>query len=109
VVLGTTSVINSIAAARKTASAVDKHLGGSGNIEEKLAPPIEWNAWLGKAGSFAEEARHEPCRQSADQRIKGFCVVEESLDERSALAEANRCLNCNLRLQISPVKFWGDY
>ena len=109
VVLGTTSVINSIAAARKTASAVDKYLGGSGNINETLAPPAEWKAWLGKDGSFASQARHEQCRHSATERIKGFTVVDEGLDEQSALAEANRCLNCNLRLQISPVKFWGDY
>ncbi len=108
-VYGTTSVIQAIASARKTATAVDKYLGGKGNINETLAPAIEWNAFIGKAGSFATEERHEQCRLNAEERVKSFTVVDTGLSEQDALAEASRCLNCNLRLQISPVKFWGDY
>jgi NADPH-dependent glutamate synthase beta subunit-like oxidoreductase len=108
-VSGTASVIQAIASARKTASAVDKFLGGNGNIEEKLAPDSVWNPWMGKAGDFASELRHEPCLSGADERVKNFCLLDNGLDEQNALAEAGRCLNCNLRLKITPVRFWGDY
>ncbi len=109
VVSGTASVIQAIASARKTASAVDKFLGGKGNIEEKLAPESEWNPWIGKAGDFASEQRHEPCLHNPEERVTNFCLLDNGLDEENALAEAGRCLNCNLRLKITPVKFWGSY
>ncbi len=108
-VMGTASVIKAIASARKTASAVDKFLGGNGNIEEKLAPASEWNPWIGKAGEFVSEKRNEPCLLSAEERVSNFCMVDSGFDEKTALAEAGRCLNCNLRLKVTPVKFWGDY
>ena len=53
VVMGTASVIEAIASARRTASAVDKYLGGTGNIEEKLAPDSIWDPWIGKGRGFA--------------------------------------------------------
>ena len=60
VVMGTASVIKAIASARRTASAVDKYLGGNGNIEEKLAPDNVWAPWIGKAGDFASQQRQLP-------------------------------------------------
>ncbi len=108
-VFGTTSVIKAIASARKTASAVDKFLGGSGNIDEVLAPPMQWDPFIGKADGFYSESRHDLVRLPAEERINNFCAVECGFDEASAKAEAERCLNCNLRLQITPVRFWGDY
>jgi NADPH-dependent glutamate synthase beta subunit-like oxidoreductase len=109
VVMGTASVIKAIASARKTASAVDKFLGGNGNIEEKLAPDNVWNPWIGKAGDFAIEQRHESCMMNPEERVHNFCEVDGGFNEQAAMAEAGRCLNCNLRLKMTPVKFWGDY
>lgn len=109
VVMGTASVIKAIASARKTASAVDKYLGGNGNIEEKLAPDNVWDPWIGKAGEFAQEKRYEPSLLKPEDRVHSFCMVDPGFDEQTACAEAGRCLNCNLRLKITPVKFWGDY
>lgn len=108
-VFGTTSVIKAIASARKTASAVDKFLGGNGNIDEVLAPPVEWQPFIGKANGSSAEPRHELHRIEAADRVKSFRLVECGFPEPEALAEASRCLNCNLRLQITPVRFWGDY
>ncbi|HEX8924280.1 MAG TPA: FAD-dependent oxidoreductase, partial [Terriglobales bacterium] len=108
-VFGTTSVIKAIASARKTASAVDKYLGGSGNIAETLAPPTQWDPFIGKAEGWADEHRHDVAHADPAVRIRNFCEVDSGFDEHSALAEARRCLNCNLRLQITPVRFWGDY
>ena len=109
VIMGTASVIKAIASARKIASAVDKYLDGNGNIEEKLAPDNVWEPWMGKAGDFAIEKRFEPCMVDPTARVQTFKMVDPGFDEKTALAEAGRCLNCNLRLKMSPVKFWGDY
>ena len=109
VVMGTASVIKAIASARRTASAVDKYLGGNGNIEEKLAPDNVWDPWIGKAGDFASQQRQLPVLADPAERVQNFCVIDNGFNEKTAMAEAGRCLNCNLRLKISPVKFWGDY
>jgi formate dehydrogenase (NADP+) beta subunit len=108
-VSGTATVIEAIASARKTASAVDRYLGGSGNIEETLAPASEWNPWMGKAGDFASQPRQQSRLTIPTERVQNFCLVDNGLEEQAALAEAGRCLNCNLRLKITPVRFWGDY
>ena len=109
VVSGTATVIEAIASARKTASKVDKHLGGKGSIEETLAPPSVWDPWMGKAGDFASRPRYQSHLADPAERVHDFCVLDTGLDEEDARAEAGRCLNCNLRLKITPVRFWGDY
>ena len=109
-VMGTASVIAAIASARKTASAVDKYLGGKGNIEEKLAPDLVLDPWLGKAGEgFMGQARFQPMMASAKESTHDFCILDGGFDEKTARAEAGRCLSCNLRLAITPIRFWGDY
>ena len=108
-VMGTASVIQAIASARKVASAVDKYLDGSGNIDEKLAPDPSWDPWIGKSNPNAAHERQHPRVLSPEERVHSFCAVESGFDENTALTEASRCLNCNLRLKMKPVKFWGDY
>jgi formate dehydrogenase beta subunit len=108
-VSGTATVIEAIASARKTASAVEKYLGGTGNIEETLAPASQWDPWMGKAGDFASRPRYQARLTVPGERVQSFCLLDNGLDEQAALAEAGRCLNCNLRLKITPVRFWGDY
>ena len=92
---GTSWVIDAIGSGRKAAAAVDRYLGGSGDIDEHLAPKEEPESWL------------EPCEGFAGlTRGKEWTT---GLDERSAQAESSRCLRCDLRLRIRPVKFWGEY
>ncbi|RJR34475.1 MAG: FAD-dependent oxidoreductase [Desulfobacteraceae bacterium] len=91
---GTSWVIEAIASARRTAAAVDEYLGGSGDIEEHLAPQEEPGSWLGQCEGFAGFARRE------------WAV---SFENEFAEAESTRCLQCDLRLRITPVKFWGEY
>ncbi len=108
-VTGTASAIKAIASGRKAAVAVDKFLGGRGNIDETLAPVIEPEKWLGPGKDFAAMSRCEEKCLAPDERVKGFCVVVEDMSEETALHESKRCLQCDLRLQIKPVKFWGNY
>lgn len=108
-VTGTASVIKAIASGRKAAIAIDKYLGGQGNIEEKLAPLTVPEKCLGREEGFAEMTRCEERYIPAGKRIHSFCNVTETMDERSAANESKRCLQCDLRLMIKPVKFWVNY
>jgi NADPH-dependent glutamate synthase beta subunit-like oxidoreductase len=94
-VKGTSWVIEAIASGRKAAAVVDRYLGGSGDIDDHPAPLEEPESWLGPCEGFAGLTRGAECRAG--------------LDETSAQAESSRCLRCDLRLRIKPVKFWGEY
>jgi NADPH-dependent glutamate synthase beta subunit-like oxidoreductase len=108
-VSGTASVIEAIASGRNSAMAIDRYLGGSGAIDEELAPVETPEAWLGRDEKFPCQPRHEnPCLPP-EERIKDFGRVVQGLDEESAIEESRRCLQCDLRLKMTPVKFWGDY
>ena len=108
-VTGTTSVIKAIAAGRKGAIVVDEYLGGSGMLDEELASLEEPVTWLGREENFAFQHRSENSCMPVEQRLSSFCEIVHYLDEQAALEESQRCLQCDLRLKIKPVKFWGDY
>jgi formate dehydrogenase beta subunit len=108
-VMGTTSVIEAIASGRKSAIAIDQYLGGDGNIDEVLAPTETVEAWLGPDNEFAFLDRCDRHCIGVEDRLAGFCSLVQTLDEQEAVGESARCLQCDLRLRISPVKFWGDY
>jgi formate dehydrogenase beta subunit len=108
-VSGTSSVIKAIASGRKAAIALDRYLGGSGDIEEKLAPVKEPKKDIGLWEGFASLERcKEECIPAA-KRIKSYCRVVQDTDENTAESEAKRCLQCDLRLKITPIKFWSQY
>ena len=94
---------------RKAAIALDKFLEGSGNIDEKLAPPVEIKKYLGRGDGFAALERCGDSYAPAEERVKSFCRVAQDMDEKTAECEAQRCLQCDLRLKITPIKFWGNY
>lgn len=86
VVTGTLSVVAAIAGGRRAASEIDLFLGGDGVIDEVLAPLAERAAWIGREEGWVARPR---CSQEP--------------------LEAGRCLQCDLRLEIAPRKFWGEY
>ena len=102
-VTGPASVIEAIAAGRRAASSIDRYLGGDGVIDEKLVPYEKPSPWLGRDGDFAYRHRVPmPCLP-VGQRLLGFEEVELGYDRETAVAEAKHCLQCDLRLEISPV------
>jgi formate dehydrogenase beta subunit len=108
-VSGTVSVIEAIASGRKGAIAVDRYLGGSGEIDETLVPKEDPESWLGPGDGFAALSRCKERLVRVEDRIKDCCAIAQDLNEEDAVTEASRCLRCDLRLKITPVRFWGDY
>lgn len=97
-VTGPASVIEAIAAGRKAAAAIDRYLGGSGAIEELLAPP-EGEVTPLKPSLPLGERKVIPSLAIAE-RLKGFSAVELPLTEEMAIAQAMRCLRCDLPIDI---------
>jgi formate dehydrogenase beta subunit len=106
---GTSSVIKAIASGRKAAVALDRYLGGIGNIDEKLAPVKEPQKCIGPLEGFAALERCGDILLAPEERIKSFGRVVGDITKETAEAEAKRCLQCDLRLKMTPIKFWSAY
>lgn len=102
-VLGPATIIEAIATAKKAAISIDRYLGGSGVITEILADIEEPEKWPGPGNGFADKPRMQmPCLPPEQRH--GSAEVELGLTEEMAVTEANRCLKCQLRLNIPPVE-----
>jgi len=101
IVNGPTSIVEASASGRKAAQAIDKYLGGSGNIDEQFVSVEKANPWLGREEDFAFRQRSKMPTLPVEKRRGNFSEVELGFDEKTALAEAKRCLRCDLRLQIA--------
>ncbi|MBM2825612.1 MAG: BzdV protein [Dehalococcoidales bacterium] len=100
---GPASVIEAIAAGRKAAVSIDKYLGGEGVIDEELTKERLVGMSVGREEDFADRIRVKmPCL-TIKQRMGNFNEVELGLNEPLAVAEAKRCFQCGIRLQIPPV------
>jgi len=105
---GPASVIEAVADGASAASAIDKYLGGDGNIYQILAAHPEPNPRIGRVEGFARMSRVDTPKISSDVRVKNFEMVENCYNENQAKSEAVRCLRCDLRLNILPVTFPPD-
>ncbi|HEY93863.1 MAG TPA: FAD-dependent oxidoreductase [Dehalococcoidia bacterium] len=99
---GPASVIAAIAAGRQAAQSIDKYLGGSGEIDEELAPAEDMGKQLGKDEGFVDKTRIEPELITLEKRLAGFAEVKNALSKENACKEAGRCFRCDLRLTITP-------
>ncbi|MDO4572629.1 MAG: FAD-dependent oxidoreductase, partial [Clostridia bacterium] len=108
-VYGTASVIKAIAAGRLAAERIDQYLGGDGDIAETLAPEQHRCPYIGAVDDFAGLPREEARVLPAAERIHGFAPMDLGLDEHAAHCEASRCLQCDLRLDIAPQRFWSSF
>ncbi|MBE3573702.1 MAG: FAD-dependent oxidoreductase, partial [Moorella humiferrea] len=92
-VAGPDTVIGAIAAGKKAAAAIDRYLGGDGVIvpemeikRQRTAPVIEEKTPRVAAPSL-----------EVTERLSGFAEVELGYDLEAAVAEASRCLRCDVR------------
>ncbi|HSW57911.1 MAG TPA: FAD-dependent oxidoreductase, partial [Dehalococcoidales bacterium] len=98
---GPSSVIEAIAAGRQGAISIDKYLGGKGEIGEVLAAPAEKTRPL----SLSDKLRNRlhPAELPAAERMKDFSEVELSLNEKEAVTEASRCLECDMAYAVENI------
>ena len=97
---GPASVIEAVADGASAASAIDKYLGGDGNIYQTLAAHPEPDPYIGRVEGFAKMNRVDTPKIGSNVRIKNFEMVENCYTEKQAKQEAVRCLRCDLRLHI---------
>ena len=102
-VTGPRTVIEAIAAGRQAATAIDRYLGGRGVIEEQPTPAEEA---LPPADVYPlpTAAANEIPLLSVAERFDGFPAVELPLSPETAVAEAKRCLKCDLPIVVDPTK-----
>ena len=102
---GFPAVANAIAMGRRAAIFVDRYLGGDGEIDEPLPDLGTAPNWLGKSAEFATRRRSVMPELSISKRRMAFDEVELGFDYGPAMAEAQRCLQCDLRSRIEAVPF----
>ncbi len=94
VVTGPLSIISAIAHGRQVAEAIDRHLGGKGDITEVLATPEE----AVELSDRLPFARRQPMPHLKSWERQGnFDQVEKGLTDAQVAAEAARCLECDAR------------
>ncbi len=108
-VYGTQTVIRAVAAGREAASEIDRALGGDGDISETLAPVETPDAWIGKIEGFAGFKRAGERFLSPAERRDSFTPISAGLCDSEACGEAARCLQCDLRFQITGHRIWSDF
>jgi formate dehydrogenase alpha subunit len=90
---GPALVINAIAAGRKAAQAIDRCLGGKGDITENLVGAEEAMTWTEDA--TVQERLAKVSHLAPETRVKSLVEVEQGLNWEMAVAEAQRCLQCH--------------
>ena len=96
---GPSSVIEAIATGRKATVAIDKYLGGTGEIDVAMVPP-EDKVIQPELQGFPVGARVEVPTVPVEERLKGFSGVEVGFTEEEAVNEAKRCLRCDLPITV---------
>ncbi len=96
VVTGPASVVGAIAHGRLAAEAIDRYLGGSGVIEEKLAPEEDLSKLPPLSSETRARLRPEMPHRAVKARVKNFQQVELGYSREAAVLEAGRCLRCDL-------------
>lgn len=109
VVTGTKSVIAAIAAGRTAAEEIDKYLGGNGDISEVLVDAEKADPYIGRAEGFGDLERVTPQMAEPSERVTGFQLAEQPFTCDQAQCEAGRCLQCDLRLELTKPKLWNEY
>jgi heterodisulfide reductase subunit A len=93
VVSGPADVIAAIAAGKEAAISIDRHLRGV-DLREGRPKPIRRVKEVSKNGVEAKARQAMPTLDP--NKREGFAEVELGYDEKMAIAEAKRCLNCGV-------------
>ena len=92
-VSGPADVIAAIAAGKEAAISIDRHLRGV-DLKAGRPTPITRVKEVSKKGVVPQARQPVPALEL--QKRKGFAEVELGFDEKAAVEEAKRCLNCGV-------------
>jgi hypothetical protein len=104
-VTGPDFVIRAIAAGRTAASSIDKYLGGSGDIDERLTDARAIGTCAGlTAADFPAQPRVKMPMLPTEQVVRDLSrEAETGLAGPDASFEGRRCFQCGFRSQITPA------
>ncbi len=110
---GQMSVVHAIASGRASAERIDRYFGGDGDMSLHISDRTPPSAWLDREERFAPRSRVPvPCA-SPEERRTDFRQIEGTYSCEQAMAEAKRCLQCDLRLLITqpalPPERWLEF
>jgi formate dehydrogenase beta subunit len=112
-VSGPASLVDAIAHGRRAASGIDRFLGGDGDIHFELLDPSIPDRALGGREGFGGLGRTREPSQPPEEATGNFRLVHMGFSADEAMAEAARCLRCNLRLLLRPAPLppdpWIDF
>jgi formate dehydrogenase beta subunit len=96
------TIISAIAAGRRAAAAIDRHLGGDGEIGETLYADAAAAVYSGeREEGFAYKPRLSEPTLPLPERTGSFMEVNRGFNAETAMAEAGRCLNCDLEIAMA--------
>ncbi len=98
-VLGPASVIEAVAAGHEAAISIDRYIRGEDLAAGRARPkpePAKTEDSAGYRTGVKPRERAEEKQIPVEQRLKGYDEIELGFDEETAVAEAERCLNCGL-------------
>lgn len=94
------AVIEAVAAGRRAAVAIDRALGGRGEIDEVLCDRGIPSPHIGRHEGFALLGREKISELDVGRRRQGFFEVALGYTDAQGPKEAGRCLQCDLRLYM---------
>ena len=92
--------MEAVASGRAAAGRIDLYLGGDGEIAVRLRDPAQPAARIGRDEGFSSRPRIPVPSAPPEERTTDFREIEGMYTPREAVAEARRCLQCDLRLQL---------
>ena len=95
-VTGPDSIVEAMAQGKRAAAAIDEYLGGDGDISERFAP--EPGEEMAMPAHLAEQGKPAVPMPLAGEgpRKDSFALVELGYNRQEAVAEARRCIRCDL-------------
>ncbi|MGD2109770.1 MAG: FAD-dependent oxidoreductase [Phycisphaerae bacterium] len=97
---GPMSVIHAVASGREAADRINAYLKQDGSTDGSAKSASRRDPWLGREDGFVPKPRVPvPCQPASD-RTTDFREIEGMYSREDAIAEAKRCLQCDLRLDM---------
>jgi formate dehydrogenase (NADP+) beta subunit len=92
-VTGPATIIDAIAQGRVAGAAIDRHLGGDGDLERFVREGLGVQTPVPAPRGSTRKGTRE---LSVEHRLGSFALVEQAYDGETAISEASRCLSCDL-------------